>query len=227
MHGGKIFVCDTVQNLVEVFDLNKHRASYFTPQGEGRLQMPINIAIDADGTRYVADSYRRQVVIYGDDGTYLGAIGKKDEMKPTDVAVSSNRLYVADMQNHNVRVYGKADHQLLFTVPNGSNTNEGQLFSPANLALDNKGRLLVSDVGGADVQIYDLDGKYLRTIGQPAWGRGLLPGPRAWRWITTAWRMWWMPPHKWCKSSMPRAGCCCISASRAPARAASWCCRHP
>ena len=178
LHGGKIFVCDTVQNLVEVFDLNTHRASYFTPQGEGRLQMPINIAIDADGTRYVADSYRCQVVIYSDDGTYLGAIGKKDEMKPTDVAVSSNRLYVADMQNHQVRVLGKADHQLLFTIPKGSSTNEGKLYSPANLALDGKGRLLVSDVGSAAVQIYDLDGKYLSTIGERGLGAGTFARPK-------------------------------------------------
>ena len=33
-------------------------------------------------------------------------------------------------------------------------------------------RLLVSDVGGFAVQIYDLDGKYLRTLGQ----QGLAPG---------------------------------------------------
>ena len=70
VHGGKIFVCDTVQNLVEVFDLKTRRASYFAPQGEGRLRMPINITIDTDGTRYVADTGRRQVVIYDQDGTF-------------------------------------------------------------------------------------------------------------------------------------------------------------
>ena len=75
MKDGKIFVCDTVAGAVEVFDLVKKRARYFVPRGEGRLLMPINISIDADGTRYVADTGRSQVVIFDKDGNYLGAMG--------------------------------------------------------------------------------------------------------------------------------------------------------
>ena len=75
-------------NVVEVFDLVKKRARYFAPRGEGRLLMPINISIDADGTRYVADTGRSQVVIFDKDGNFLEAIGTKDEMKPCDVAIA-------------------------------------------------------------------------------------------------------------------------------------------
>ena len=178
--GGKIFVCDTVQNLVEVFDLKKNRASYFNPLGEGRIRMPINITIDEDGTRYVADTYRRQVLTYDAEGNFLSAIGKKDEMKSADVAVSSNRLYVADMQHHAVRVYGKADQKFLFSIPDESVTNgAARLYLPANLALDRaRGRLLVSDIGSCAVQIYDLDGKFLRTIGQRGLGAGTFARPK-------------------------------------------------
>ena len=174
LHGGKIFVCDTVANVIQVFDLKNHRASNFVPQGEGRLRVPINLTIDTDGTRYVADTGRKQVVIYDNAGNFLSAIGKADEMKPADVAISADRLYVGDMLNHVVRVYNKADQKFLFTIPNTNSvtTNEGKLFSPANLALDKNGRLLVSDVGGFVVQVYDLEGKYLRTLGQ----QGLAPG---------------------------------------------------
>jgi len=180
LHAGKIFVCDTVGSMIEVFDLKKHRASYFAPPGEGRLRVPINLAIDTDGTRYVADTGRSQVVIYDNHGTYLSAIGKKGEMKPADVAVSTNRIYVGDMLNHVVRVYRKTDQQLLFTIPrtNSAATNAGKLYSPANLALDQNGRLLVSDVGGFAVQVYDLDGKYLRTLGQQGLGAGMFARPK-------------------------------------------------
>ncbi len=174
LHDGKVFVCDTVGSMIEVFDLKRHRASYFAPPGEGKLRTPINLAIDTDGTRYVADTGRNQVVIYDAAGNFISAIGKKDELKPADVAVSTNRIYVGDMLNHVVRVYNKADQQFLFTIPNTNSVaaNAAKLFSPANLALDQNGRLLVSDVGGFRVQIYDLDGKYLRTLGQ----QGLAPG---------------------------------------------------
>jgi DNA-binding beta-propeller fold protein YncE len=169
---GKIFVCDTVAVAVEVFDLVKKRARYFAPRGEGRFLMPINISIDADGTRYVADTGRGQIVIFDRNENFLGAIGIRGEMKPCDVAIASDRLYVADIKGHAVRVYDKATRKLLFTIPRDPNAKEGKLFSPTNLALDPQGRLLVSDTGGFTVQVYDLDGKYLRMIGQ----QGLAPG---------------------------------------------------
>lgn len=179
LYGGKIFVCDTVQGVVQVFDLKKRRASYFAPQGEGRMMMPVNISIDNDGTRYVADTIRNQVLIYGPDGTYLTAIGKKDEFKPTDAAVTANRLYITDLQAHAVKVYDKADRKLLFCIPATTNVTEGKLFSPANLAVDKvNNRLLVSDMGGFNVQAYDLDGKYLTTIGQQGEGMGCFTLPK-------------------------------------------------
>ena len=178
LHEGSIFVCDTVQNLIEVFDLKKHRAVYFAPSGEGRLRVPVNITIDADGTRYVADSGRRQVVIYDADGNYLEALGKQGEMKPVDVVLTADRLYVADMQNHAVRVFGKKNHELLFSIPASTNASEGKLYSPANLALDNQGHLIVSDVGAFAVRVYDSDGKFVRTIGRQGVGAGSFARPK-------------------------------------------------
>lgn len=175
---GKIFVCDTVAGAVEVFDLVKKRSSYFAPRGEGRLLMPINISIDADGTRYVADTGRGQVVIFDKDGNYLAVMGTKDEMKPCDVAVSADRLYIADLKGHAVRVYDKTARKLLFTIPRDPKATEGKLFSPTNLALDQQGRLLVSDTGGFGVQVYDLDGKYLRMIGQHGLALGSFARPK-------------------------------------------------
>ena len=179
LHDGKVFVCDTVEGIVQVFDLKKHRATYFAPQGEGRMMMPFNLSIDADGTRYVADTLRNQVLVYGSDGTYLTAIGKKDELKPTDVAVTTNRLYITDLSAHAVKVYSKADQKLLFSIPATTNVTNGKLFSPVNLTVDqvNK-RLLVSDMGNFSVQIYDLDGHYLNTIGQQGVGMGCFSRPK-------------------------------------------------
>ena len=175
---GKIFVCDTVAGAVEVFDLVKRRARYFAPRGEGRLLMPINLSIDADGTRYVADTGRSQVVIFDKDGNFLGAMGIRDEMKPCDVAIGADRLYIADLKGHAVRVYDKASRKLLFTIPRDPKAKEGKLFSPTNLALDKQGRLLVSDIGAFSVQVYDLEGKFLRTIGQQGLAAGSFARPK-------------------------------------------------
>lgn len=180
VHGGKVFVCDTVAGVIQVFDLKTRRASYFAPQGEGKLRLPINLTIDRDGTRYVADNGRQQILIYDAAGNFLAAIGKKDELKPTDVALTAGRIYTTDLRHHCVNVFNKATRELLFTIPaTNSSTNQGRLLSPTNLALDENGkRLLVSDTGGNVVQVYDLDGNFIRTIGRAGVAPGMFARPK-------------------------------------------------
>lgn len=178
LQNGTLYVCDTMAASVQVFDLAKKRARYFTPRAEGRLATPINITLDTDGTRYIADTSRNQVLIFGKDDAYKGAIGRKDEMKPCDVAITADRLYVADLQNHCVRVLNKSDHSPLFTIPRDPKAAEGKLFSPTNLALDSQGRLLVTDTGAFAVRVYDLEGKFLSTIGSQGVAPGLFARPK-------------------------------------------------
>lgn len=181
VYDGKIFVCDTVAYTIQVFDFKNRQSSIFAPKGEGKFQLPINITVDpGDGTRYVADTGREQVLIYDSLGAFQWAIGKKDEMRPTDVAVSADRLYITDLKHHAVRVYKKADRSFLFAIPaDEKDTNApGKLFQPANLTLDDKGHLLVSDIGGNQVQIYDMDGKFLRSIGRQGVAPGLFARPK-------------------------------------------------
>lgn len=177
LRAGQMYVCDTMAGAIEVFDIAKKRARYIKPRGEGHLQVPINLAFDADGSFYVADSGRNQVLIFAKDETYVAAVGTEGEMKPTDVAVTADRLYVADVKGHSVRVYSKADRKLLFTIPTDPKAAEGRLFSPTNLAVDD-GRLLVCDTGAFSVQVYELDGKYVKRIGQQGVAPGLFARPK-------------------------------------------------
>jgi DNA-binding beta-propeller fold protein YncE len=189
LRDGRLYVCDTGSSRIEILDLQKKELRYFEPKGQGALRTPVNIAVDQDGTRYVADTGRGQVVIFAADDRYLGAIGEKvlraakahakalaaetadegkvDEMKPTDVAIAGDRLFVSDLRNNRVRVYDKADRKLLFTIPADPAAEEPQarLYAPVNLAIDSQRRLYVTDIGGFRVQQYSPDGKYLRTIG--------------------------------------------------------------
>lgn len=167
VHNHKLYICDTDYGAVLVADFKSRSMTTFMAHGQGTLKVPLNLAIDAAGNFYVADSGRDQVVIFDKDENYVAAIGKLDEMKPRDVAVSNDRIYVADIQNHNVHVYDKATQKPLFTIPREPDATNvvRRLFSPTNLALDSKGRLYVSDTGAFRVQVYDADGNYLRTVG--------------------------------------------------------------
>jgi DNA-binding beta-propeller fold protein YncE len=164
----KLYICDTEYGAVLVADLKERTMKMFSARGQGTLKVPLNLAIDAAGNFYVADSGRNQVVIFDQDQKYVAAIGKLGEMKPRDVAVSADRIYIADLQNQNVQVYDKATRNLLFTIPRGPDAKNAtaQLHMPTNLALDEKGRLYVSDTGAFQVQVYDAaNGSYLRSVG--------------------------------------------------------------
>lgn len=170
---GKLYVCDTELGGVVITDLSKRRLGMVAAEGEGELKMPLNLTVDIDGSLYVADAGRNQVVIFDAKENFVAAIGKSGELKPRDVAVNQTRIYVADLQTHNVHVYAKATREKLFDIPRGSEaTNrEIDIQMPTNLALDSRGHLYVADTGHFRVKVFDADGKFLRSVGE--FGQGL------------------------------------------------------
>jgi DNA-binding beta-propeller fold protein YncE len=174
---GMVYVCDTQPANVVMVDLNKRKLDYLKPGGQAAMKMPINIAVDPEGTRYVTDAGRGQVLIYAKDGSYVGALGKTGEMKPCGIALAGDRLYVTDLSNHCVHVYGKAKRELLFNVPRNSD-EKARLFSPTNVAVDQQGLIYVSDTGGFLAQVYDPEGNYLRCLGEPGIDPGRFARPK-------------------------------------------------
>ena len=176
MVSNQILFCDTGTRSVNSLDLAGKTMSRFSPADAGKFGTPVNFAVDTDGTRYVADTGRNRVLIYGADESFRGEIGEDDSLRPTSVALGADRIYITDLKGHCVRVYEKGGHKFLFTIPRAPEAEEekepGKLFMPVNLALDRRGRLYVSDLAACRVQIYDAEGKHLRSLGS----RGDLPG---------------------------------------------------
>lgn len=172
--GHKLYVCDTELAAVVVADLAKHHMSTLAAEGEGELKAPLNMTADAEGNLYVADAGRNQVVIFDNKENYSAAIGKIGEMKPRDVAVGPDKIYVADLQRHCIRVFSKATREPLYDIPRGNDaTNEAvQLQTPTNLALDSRGRLYVADTGHFRVKVFDADGKFIHSVGEFGEGTG-------------------------------------------------------
>lgn len=164
---GNIYVCDTGDGVVLRLDLDARKMHVIAPVGPGALKMPLNLAVDTNGWLYIADGVLEQVVILDNNENLVATLGGKGKMKPRDVALTKDRIYVGDLQNHCVHVLDKNARTPLFDIPreaDATNIN-AKLFQPINLTVDAQDRLYVSDFGAYRVQIYDADGKYLRTIG--------------------------------------------------------------
>jgi sugar lactone lactonase YvrE len=176
----QLFVCDTGARAVDILDLESLTLRRFAPVGNSKLGVPINIVLDADGSRYVTDTARNQVLHFGADEQLLGALdgtaAGTNVQRFTGVALSADRIYASDVNGHCVRVFDKATLNPLFTIPRNPLADEeiepGRLFMPVNLALDQAGRIYVSDMAACRVKIFEADGKFLRTIGS----QGDLPG---------------------------------------------------
>jgi hypothetical protein len=161
-----IYVCDTVGTILRL-DLNGHRIKVLDPKGPAALKLPINLALDDNGWMYVADSVRDQVVILDTNQNLVATIGEKGAMEPRDVVLTKDRIYVGDRLNHCVHVLDKVTRTNVFDIPQGQEaTNEtSRLYQPINLTMDADGALYVADIGGYRVQVYDTDGKYVRSVG--------------------------------------------------------------
>jgi hypothetical protein len=162
------YVCDTSVGMVLRLDLKARRMFAIAPTGPGAFKLPVNLAVDGNGWLYIADSSRNQVVILDEKEALVGTIGEKGSMEPRDVALTKDRIYIGDRLNHCIHVYDKAARTNLFDIPrlaDATNLN-AKLFQPINLALDKDGRLYVADFGAYRVQVYDADGKYLRSVGK-------------------------------------------------------------
>jgi len=77
---GNVYVTDTMNNRVEIFDADGNFLSLFGQHGDGPgyLARPKGIAVDCDGHIWVADSYQDRVQVFNRDGqllTYLGGHG--------------------------------------------------------------------------------------------------------------------------------------------------------
>jgi len=177
MYDGKIYVCDT-NATVDVFDLKRKTFEYLKGAvGAGKLGQPINISIEPDGTKYVADPVRGQVVVFDRNDEYLKAYGAPGGWRPVDAVAFESRVYVADPENGLVKVFDKQSGEMIKVIGDQGPPAE-RLDRPTNLAFDREGYLYVTDVGRFQVVKFDRDGHFKATFGRPGDNLGHFARPK-------------------------------------------------
>lgn len=177
IHDGAIYVVDTRGGGYGVFDFKNRSTRVVRGSGASRMPKPINIAIDTDGTRYITDTAREQVLVFDRDDKFLRAFGKKGEYRPVDVVISGDQLYITDILHHQIHALDKRTGEILLTFGE-SGSGEGQLFHPTNLALAPDGTLYVSDTTNFRIQSFTPDGEVLGTIGEVGLSVGEFARPK-------------------------------------------------
>lgn len=169
---GRVFVSDTVQRWINVFDFPNQRFYRIGDEGRGRLTKPAGLDTDRAGNLYVADSVTKEVVVFDKDGKFLHRIGGAEwftRVGSVTIDPKGDRMYVVDIggldsKNHRVRVFNPANGVHLFDF-GSRGTGPGELNFPYDLAVGKEGWLYVVDAGNFRVQVFDRDGKYLKNFG--------------------------------------------------------------
>ena len=172
VHKGRIYVSDSAERFIKVFDFAKGRYSRIGEDEPGRIVKPLGIDVDRVGNLYVADATARDVKIFDPDGRYVKSIGGPkwfDRLASVTADPSGDRIYVVDIggvssSNHRIRVFDPRSGAHLFDIGTRG-AAPGELNLPRDVAVGKDGRIYVVDGGNFRIQVFSRDGTYLKGFG--------------------------------------------------------------
>jgi len=172
---GNLYVADTGNARVQKFSPEGNFLTAFgkAGTGEGEFRAPNGITVDSNGNIYVADAHNARLIKFDAAGAFEkqwsgpapGFYG------PRDVAIGPYRqLYVLDQgRNRVVRLDPEGEN---FAEWGQKGTNEGEFSDPTGLDVAGD-RVFVADAGNSRIQVFDLDGKFIRQWAVPEWDKNL------------------------------------------------------
>ncbi|OGR47218.1 MAG: hypothetical protein A2X40_10405 [Elusimicrobia bacterium GWC2_65_9] len=176
---GTLFVADPSARRILRYDEASGRGDWWPHGARAKLLSPVSVAQTPDGRLLVVDSILKKVFILDGEGRIKGELeGDPQGMgQPAAVAVSDKRVYVSDVKNHRISIYGLEGVFLQSFGRRGGGA--GEFNFPTYLWYDRSaGQLWVCDSGNFRVQWFDPDGKALGRLGENGNRPGYVARPR-------------------------------------------------
>jgi DNA-binding beta-propeller fold protein YncE len=166
---GDIFIFHRGERPIIAFDKSGKLLRTF---GEG-TKSAHGLRCDPADNVWASDVVAHTVTQFSPDGKVLLVLGEKDVPgedekhfnKPTDIAFAPNGdIFISDgYGNSRVVKFDKTGKYLLAWGKKG--TGDGEFNTPHAVRFDSKGNLFVGDRENDRVQVFDQNGKFLRSFG--------------------------------------------------------------
>ncbi len=185
---GSIYVADPAGHLIWRITLAGDIVDVWGGYGTdpGQFSEPADVAVDAAGNVYVADTWNHRIQKFapdtvGFDGEPLASWGRFAKVTANDAAgwgaffgprgidIGPNgNVYVADTGNNRVQVFDA--HGKFLRVFGSAGDGFGQLAEPVGIAVDADGEVYIADTWNHRIQVFHTSGLPMREWDVPAWG---------------------------------------------------------
>jgi len=171
---GNLVVTDTGRNEICFLDLPRKKWLRWKSAGKQRFLSPV-AAVHHGQTFFVADSALGKVIAFDAKGKVqfeiTGELGR-----PTGLALSGDRLVIADSQFHQIVICGVNGR--FISKFGGRGRGPGEFNFPTHVGVDAAGCIYVTDSMNHRIQVFDANGRFLREFGSVGDGPGHFNRPK-------------------------------------------------
>jgi DNA-binding beta-propeller fold protein YncE len=182
---GMLYLVDSDNPVVHVFDLVRRSYFKFGYRYEGKLVNPVAITADQNGNIYVADRGRNSIIVFDEIGLFKSAFqlsGITTQLAGLAVDQGAEFIYAVDRGgiDSDVHQVVKLNNKGELVKRIGKRGDQpGEFNLPTDIAIDPNDNLYVLDTGNFRVQILDQQGVVLKTWGQAGNALGQFGLPRS------------------------------------------------
>jgi DNA-binding beta-propeller fold protein YncE len=177
---GRVYVADTWNHRIQAFSsdgvlLAKWGTYGQTTSETSLLYGPRDVVVDASGRVLVTDTGNKRIMVFDQDGNFLEQWGSEGSLagqfsEPVGLDHTAGELYVADTWNGRVQVLDDGFFALR-EWPVEAWFGQSVVNKPY-LAVDQAGRVYITDPEGYRVAVFGAEGELLATFGRYGFDEG-------------------------------------------------------
>ena len=157
LYNKQIYVCDSYNDRIQVFDLdfNFIRSIGSPGKGRGEFDTPYDVKFDTDGCMYVVEHGNARVQVLDRSGHFIRVFGEKGKGKlnrPSALHIVDKCVYVCDLSGDCIVVY-ETSGQFVASF-GGRGHEEGEFCGPYCVTSSADGFIHVCDTSNKRIQIF-------------------------------------------------------------------------
>ena len=180
---GNIYIADSKVGAIFIFNTETREMDMIKNKTHAHFDRIIGLAMDDGDRLFVSDPGLRHVLVF-DASHKAEDVITEGMVEPSMLAIDhDNRLlYVSDIELDQILVYDADSFKLLRKIGTTGQkhtlTTPGDFAKPTGVAVDAEGNLYVCDTLNNRIEVFDAEGKFIRTFGKSGDGPGFFARPK-------------------------------------------------